>query len=152
MCSSDLEIEIVRVRFYDGNGKETHSFKTGEYFSVQISYHSRQKLKKPVFGIAIHKSDGTHINGPNTKFAESVPEYIRGRGSVWYQVESLPLLPGTYYLSAVVYNYACDHPFDHHERMYPFLVTPGKVTEEEYGAVWIPSAWKYEGEHGKIVA
>ncbi len=145
------DVEITRVAFCDRDGKEVHQFRTGDPFRVKISYNARQRIKKPVFGIAIHRNDGAHINGPNTKLDDQVAEYIQGEGSVWYEIESLPLLPGTYNFSAVVYNYACDHPFDHHDQMYSFLVTPG-CTEEEYGLFWIPSAWRYEGDHGKIIA
>ncbi len=144
------EVEIIQVEYFDRHGQKTHRFRTGDPFRVKISYMAHKRIVRPVFGIAIHRNDGTHVNGPNTKFSGQVPEYIQGPGAVWYEIDTLPLLPGTYYFTAVVYNYACDHPYDHHDQIYSFLVTPGE-TEEEYGVFYIPSTWRYEGEYGEII-
>ena len=143
------EVEIRKVEFVDRHGEPVRSFRTGDPFRVKISYYAHSRIPKPVFGTAIHRNDGTHVNGPNTKLDNQVVEFIEGAGAVWYEIEKLPLLPGTYYFTAVVYNYKCDHPFDHHDQLYPFKVIPG-CTDEEYGVFWMPS-WKYEGEHGKII-
>ncbi|MBN1552326.1 ABC transporter ATP-binding protein [bacterium] len=144
-------VEINKVEFLDEFDQKQHQFRTGDPFRVRIAYQAHSRIEKPVFGIAIHRNDGTHVNGPNTKFANTVPEYIEGKGAVYYEIKSLPLLPGTYYFTAVVYNYECNHPYDHHDQMFPFQVIPG-CTEEEYGVVWIPSTWRYEGNHGKIIS
>ncbi|MBN1355614.1 ABC transporter ATP-binding protein [bacterium] len=145
------EIEITRVEFFDRSGQSTHQFRTGDMFRIKISFNARHRVSKPVFGIAIHRNDGVHINGPNTKFSGEVTEYINGSGAIWYETDFLPLLPGTYNLTAVVYNYSCDHPYDHHDQMFPFRVLPG-CTDEEYGVCFIPGRWKYEGDHGKITS
>jgi ABC-type polysaccharide/polyol phosphate transport system ATPase subunit len=144
------EIEILRVEFLDANGNKVHSFKTGDSFTAKMYYSAKRRIEKPVFGAAIHRNDGTHVNGPNAKIAERVPEYVQGQGAVWFEIKSLPLLPGTYYFTAVVYNYECNHPFDHHDQLYPFQVAPG-ITDEEYGVFYIPSQWRYEGDHGPII-
>ncbi len=144
------EVEITKVDFINRHGEVATQFRTGDPFTARISYVAHQRIEKPVFGVAIHRNDGTHVNGPNTKISGDVPEYIHGKGTVLYQADTLPLLPGTYYFSAVVYNYACDHPYDHHDQVFPFQVIPG-CTDEEYGVFWIPSRWEYQGEHGKII-
>jgi homopolymeric O-antigen transport system ATP-binding protein len=145
------EVEISKVEFFDRDGISTYQYRTGDALRVKISYIAKQRVPKPVFGVAIHRNDGTHINGPNTKFCNCVTEYIEGKGAVWYEIDRLPLLPGTYYFTAVVYNYACDYPFDHHDQMFPFKVLPG-CTDEEYGVIYIPAKWRYEGHHGEIVS
>ena len=137
------EVEITRVEFYDKDGKKERSFRTGDSFKVKISFHAHRKISKPVFGIAIHRSDGTHVNGPNTKFSNVNIHSIKGRGSVWYEIEKLMLLPGTFYFSAAIYNFKCDHPFDHHDQLYPFKIVPG-CSDEEYGVFWLPSVWRIE--------
>ncbi len=143
-------IEITAVEFLDGTGQKTVCFRTGDPFRVRISYRASQRIERPVFGVAIHRNDGTHVNGPNTKISGAVPEYIEGSGAACFAIDSLPLLPGTYYFTAAVYNYACDTPFDHLDQMFPFSVIPG-CTDEEYGVFYIPSTWSYEGMHGKLL-
>ncbi|MCD4652331.1 Wzt carbohydrate-binding domain-containing protein, partial [bacterium] len=107
------------------------------------------RIEKPVFGVGIHRNDGVHINGPNTKFSGDIPMFIDGEGAAWYEIDKLNLLPGTYYFSAAIYNYDISQPFDHHEQLYPFMVTPGS-SEEEYGVFYLPSCWRFEGNHGPI--
>ncbi len=60
-----------------------------------------------------------------------------------YAVERLPLLPGTYELSAAVYDRSCSHPYDHHQRRFPFRVRAGAV-RERFGLVTLPAAWSHE--------
>ncbi len=136
------EVEITGVRFYDHKMREKYQFKTGDVIQVKIDYSAKKKIKKPVFGCAIHRNDGVHINGPNTKINDCVIDSIEGEGSVLHIIDSVPLMPGTYYFSTVVYDHSCEHPYDHHERLYPFTILEGG-TKEKYGCVSIPVRWKY---------
>ncbi|HPQ41408.1 MAG TPA: Wzt carbohydrate-binding domain-containing protein, partial [bacterium] len=145
------DAEISRVEFVDRDGNPTHRFRTGDPFRVGIAWKASRRIAKPVFGIGIHRNDGVHVNGPNTKFTGDIPEFIDGEGIVWYEIDRLNLLPGTYYFSAALYNYEITTPFDHHEQLYPFMVIPGS-SEEEYGVFYMPSRWRYEGNHGSIIS
>jgi len=136
------EVEITEVKFLDAQGRERRAFKTGEKMVVRLKYQAHTKVKYPVFGVAIYSRDGVHINGPNTKFSDYVVESVRGTGEIDYIVDMLPLLEGTYELSAVVYDKDCLHAYDHHHRMYSFLVQRGEV-KERYGLVHIPCQWRH---------
>ncbi|MBN1295426.1 ABC transporter ATP-binding protein [bacterium] len=143
------DVEISRVEFYDAAGQTTHKYRTGDPFRVKITWKAGSIVERPVFGVGIHRNDGVHINGPNTKFTGDIPEHIGRDGAIWYEIDALNLLPGTYYFSAAVYNYDITNPYDHHEQLYPFMVTPG-ASDEEYGIVYLPSRWRYEGDHGPV--
>jgi lipopolysaccharide transport system ATP-binding protein len=136
------EVEIIDVRFLDSEGKERCVFATGERMMVRMRYLAHTEVKQPVFGLAIYRDDGLHINGPNTKLAGYPIEYIEGEGEVYYEIEQLPLLKGTYYLSVAVYDCECIHAYDHHDRTYTFKVQPGAV-KEVYGSIYIPSRWSH---------
>jgi len=136
------EVEIIDVRFLDREGRERHVFRTGEPMIACIRYVAHQRIRRPVFGVAIHRSDGVHVNGPNTKFAGYPIDAIEGEGEIRYIIESLPLLEGTYQFSATCYDYDCVHPYDHHHRMYTFRVQRGEV-REEFGMFYIPSRWEH---------
>ncbi|MBN1880160.1 ABC transporter ATP-binding protein [bacterium] len=144
------EVEITRVEFLDDDNHSTHAFKTGSMMQVKIHWAAKNRVEKPVFGVGIHRNDGVHVNGPNTKFTGSIPSYIEGHGAVVYRIEQLNLLPGTYYFSAAIYDYDITVPFDHHEQLYAFMVIPGDC-EEEYGTFYMPSQWSYEGSYGPII-
>lgn len=134
------EVEITRVEFLDGEGRATTVFGTGEAMVVRLHYHAHERVRKPVFGVALHRADNIHINGPNTKTSEFPIDNVEGRGVVEYKVPYLPLLEGTYKFSAAVYDYSCTHPFDHHDRMYTLKVQP-KSVKERYGFLHIPCEW-----------
>lgn len=135
------EVEITEVRFLDAEGRERRVFKTGEKMVVRLRYHAHTKVVQPVFGIAIYSSDGVHINGPNTKFSDYAVESVEGLGEIDYIVDMLPLLEGSYELSAVVYDHDCLHAYDHHHRMYSFIVQRGEV-KERYGLIYMPCEWR----------
>lgn len=137
------EIEITRVTFLNQEGRESQQFKTHEPFTARIYYVTHQKIEKPVFGLAlISEKDNIHINGPNTKFDECVPDCLESSGYVDYIMDRLLLLPGRYWLIVSVWDYACQQAFDYHDRMHLFEVIPGG-THERYGLISIPARWEY---------
>jgi len=136
------EVEITEVKFLDAQGRERRAFKTGEKMVVRMRYHAHTRVEQPVFGIAIYGSDGVHINGPNTKLSDYMVESVEGVGEIDYIVDVLPLLEGSYELSAVVYDRDCLHAYDHQHRMYSFIVQQGAV-KERYGMIYIPCEWRH---------
>lgn len=136
------EVEIVRVELLDHEGKEREVFDTGEMLTVRLHYRAHESVDYPVFGLAIHHRSGIHINGPNTRFANYPIDGVEGEGTVDYTIEHLPLLEGEYLLTAAVYDYTMSHPYDHHERKYPFRVQVATV-RERYGLLYIPGQWEW---------
>ena len=134
------EVKITGVRILDGGGKKRKLFKTGETLIVEMDYEASEEIRRPVFGIAIHGRDGVHINGTNTKFSKTIFDKIKGSGTVKYMIEALPLLKGNYVLSTVVYDFACLHAYDHHDRRYLFNVSSGDL--DDYGIFYLPCAWE----------
>jgi ABC-type polysaccharide/polyol phosphate transport system ATPase subunit len=136
------EVEITDVKFLDAQGKERRAFKTGERMVVRLKYHAHTEVRQPVFGLAIYSSGGVQVNGPNTRFSDYTVESVEGVGEIDYIVELLPLLEGTYELSAVVYDQKCLHAYDHQHRMHTFIVQRGAV-KERYGMIYIPCEWRH---------
>jgi ABC-type polysaccharide/polyol phosphate transport system ATPase subunit len=141
------EVEITHVTFLDDKGNETNFIKCGERFQVRIHYNSHSKVEKPVFGIAIYSDQGVHITGPNTKKHGFFIDALEGEGMVEYEVESLPLLPGTYLFSAAVYDMSMLQPYDHWEQHWKFHVIESETVADRYGLITIPSQWSIK--HGK---
>jgi lipopolysaccharide transport system ATP-binding protein len=138
------EAEIVQVQFLDDRDQERRIFKTGDTFVVRMHFEAKERIEEPQFGLAIHHSNGFHINGPNTVFAGLDIEAIEGEGSVDYVVEHLPLLEGAYQLTASIYNLDGTHAYDHHHQAYTFRVRANSDVEEKYGTFLIPSTWRLD--------
>jgi len=137
------EAQVVSVRFCDAHGQEQDLFYTGEPFMARIAYHASHRIEWPAFGVAIYRTDGAHVNGPNTTTSGYDIPYIEGDGVVEYVIPNLPLLAGSYEFSAAIYDYYSRHPYDHHHRMYTFRVGQKGLKERE-GTVYIPSTWRHQ--------
>lgn len=141
--NGDGDCAIEGVRFINGNGEETSTFSTGDPFVAEISYRARKPIERPMFGIAIHSSDGHLLFGPNTTFAKRTIDLIEGPGKVLFTVDSLPLLSGIYQVSVSTGDYSGAHIFDYKDKLYHFKVI-SRTSTEEYGYIQIESDWKYE--------
>jgi ABC-type polysaccharide/polyol phosphate transport system ATPase subunit len=135
------EIKIQEVILLNEKGKKAKNFRTHDPLIVQLKYQSFQRIRKPVFGLAIYTKDGLQLNGPNTKLDHFTIEEIKPAGIIEARISSLPLLPGHYFLTVGVFDYSCEHPFDYHSNLYDFYVLPGG-TNQQQGIFDIPVAWK----------
>ncbi len=132
-------IRIIRVRLLDGEGQERQRFRTGEPLTVEIRYRAEERVERPVFGLAIHRSDGVHITGPNTRFAGLEIPYVEGEGTVRYTVAALPLLEGLYFISVSAHNWEDTEMYDYQDRLYPFRVLSSEG--EQYGVITLEGEW-----------
>jgi len=135
------QVEITSVRFVDESGNAKHDFQTGDYFEAQISYLSRLKDRRPVFGVAISTVYKLLIYGPNTLEKELKGEF-KEKGLVRFIIPKLPLFEGDYLFSAAAYDSSLSQAYDHHEMMYHFRVLG--YGAREFGCVRIDSRWEIE--------
>ena len=145
------EAEIMDVVFLDKEGRERLALVTGRSVTVEIRYRARQRIEHPMFGLAIHRADGLQINGPNNIEASYDIPFIQGTGHVRYMLDVLPLLEGTYYLTAALYNTAGTHAYDHQALYYRFRVHRD-AGGERHGAFYIPSRWEHRHIEPEIAA
>jgi len=138
------DAQISSVCFVDSQGAERGVFRVGEAWAVRIRYRTTRRLEKPVFGLAIHGADGVHICGPNTYFSSLDIPFVEGEGEIVYRVDSLPLLEGTYLLSAAIHNQADTVMYDFHDRLHTFRVRQVEKGER-YGLVSMPGRWEWSG-------
>jgi lipopolysaccharide transport system ATP-binding protein len=138
------EVQIVNVRLLDERGQERQLFQVGKPLTVEMHYRAAERVEQPVFGLAVHRSDGTHVTGPNTQFAAYDIPWIAGEGTVRWTVPAIPLLEGAYYVSVAVHNWEDTRMFDYHDRLYPFRVLPSQG--ERYGIVTLRGEWSRNDE------
>ncbi len=137
------DIEIERVELLDARGRAGEVFQTGAPLTVRMHYHAHQPIDDPVFGLALYHASGFHINGPNTRFAGLELGTVSGRGYVDYVIPELPLLAGEYLLTTAVHDTTMTHTYDHHERLYRFVVQTQSI-RERYGSFLIPARWQWK--------
>jgi ABC-type polysaccharide/polyol phosphate transport system ATPase subunit len=136
-------VEIVDVHILDQQGTEAGVFFTGQPLMIEIEYIAHQPVQSPIFGMALHRQDGTHITGPNTAFAGVDLGLIEGHGKIRYTIPSLPLLESLYHVSVAATNAADTEMYDYHDRAYHFRVlNRGSDVREKYGLLTMGGIWQ----------
>jgi hypothetical protein len=141
-------VEITGVDLCDQHNQIRSIFLTGTPMNIRIRYKTQERIEEPVFGIAIHHQNGTHLTGPNTHFGGLDIPYLEGEGEVVCQIPALPLLSGEYLISVASHNRADTEMFDYHDRVYRFRVHTGKI-REPYGLVTLGSSWQLDPSESK---
>ncbi len=134
------DVKIISVRFLGLNDNETNRFRPGSKFTIEINYNAFKKVNNPVFGIGIFEDDGTHITGPNTKFHNFKIDFIKGKGKVYYTIDSLPLLEGNYLVTVAIHPYNNFTPYDVHTKLYNFKVIKNHIPD--FGTFYIKAHWR----------
>ena len=136
------EAEIADVYFLDKDGRKRLSLATGEPMVVVVRYRASRRIEHPLFRLAIHRNDGLQISVADSLAAGLDLSFIEGEGEVYYAIDLLPLLEGTYYVTAGLYDASGTHAYDHRALSHRFRVRGGAV-REHYGAVYIPARWEH---------
>jgi lipopolysaccharide transport system ATP-binding protein len=135
------KIQVTRVELCDGNGVPSSVFVDGGPMEIRLQFHAAERVEDPVFGLAIHHQNGTHVCGPNTDFGHCYIPYVEGSGEVVYRIGSLPLLQGAYVASVSAHNRSDTEMYAYHDRLYPFRIYPGR-SGERYGLVTLGGEWR----------
>jgi homopolymeric O-antigen transport system ATP-binding protein len=136
------EIEITKVEMIDHRGRAQSVLETGEPATLRVHYLARERVRRPLFGIALHYGEHVHLSGPNTTTGGLSIEEVEGAGTIEYRIRSLPLLRGLYTLSVAAYDEHGLHAYDHHDRVYPFHVQQ-RLVRETAGMVWVDADWAH---------
>ncbi len=136
------QAEITTVDLLDGQDQPQQLFMTGNLFQLRIHYRTQSPVVKPAFGLAIYRSDGLQLIGPNTILEGFKIEAIDGCGYVDYVVEHLPLASGRYELTVSIHSHDFATTYDHHHRLYPFKVVDQR-SQYEGCVVHIPAVWQH---------
>jgi ABC-type polysaccharide/polyol phosphate transport system ATPase subunit len=137
---SDSLLRLKEVRFYGADEDEKDAFNTGETIVARIFYKAYAKIENPVFGIAIHKKDGTHIAGPNTKTSLYPIAAVEGDGYIDCVISNNSLLAGQYDFTASCFDYSCRYPYDYLDRKFQFTILRNR--DNQYGLVELPVTWR----------
>lgn len=134
------EIRIERFELLDADGKRAERIRTGDAVTFRFEYATREPVQHPLFGASIYSADGVYVAGPNTRDAGLIFDTLEGTGSLELRVERLPLVPGTYDVTAAIHDESGTHPFDFREKVLRFNVELG-TPRESWGVVSLGGEW-----------
>ncbi|MFA6320555.1 MAG: ABC transporter ATP-binding protein [Candidatus Omnitrophota bacterium] len=137
--NTDKPVEIENVLFFDKSGHSRQEFATGETVVVRMEFNAKRTIKNPVFGIAITRSDGVYVYGPNTHIDEYVVDEISGRGMVELEYSPINLLAGDYFVSAGIFTKGGLAAYDFHDKKYIFSIDGSR---DEQGIIFLKHEWR----------
>ena len=132
------EVRILSVQVLDAGGRPRLRFRTGEDLVVAVTFRTTEPVPRPIFGVAIFRSDGVYVHGPNTRFDGVLDGTYHGIYTWFIQWQRLPLLAGRYRLSVAVFDRSHLKPHVWHNQLYDFEVT---YEQEDHGMVLLEHAW-----------
>jgi ABC-type polysaccharide/polyol phosphate transport system ATPase subunit len=114
-------IEAIRLI---GAGGATDRFVNGEPFAVELDVAARERVEAPVFGLAIHTTEGVLCYGTNTVLDSLPVAELRGAATVRFEVPHLNLHEGRFTVTAAIHSQ--DHATVYHwlDRWVEFSVFP----------------------------
>lgn len=138
--AANSPLRLLGLSLFNSKHQPIESLGTDDSLLLHIHYLATKPIDKPVFGIAIHRADGTHVTGPNTKTSGFIIEKLPvGEGVLECRIEKLNLLAGQYQVSLSVFDYACQRPFDYLDKRFSFTVERNR--DNQYGLVDLSVNW-----------
>ena len=92
------EIHFTRVRLLNSEGKEALEFETNEKITLEMRYEAIKAGMKANFIMGITRNDWVYCYGARSKSSTGVYYTTQKQGVVQFEVNSLKLLSGTYFL------------------------------------------------------
>ncbi len=137
------EARVEKIEVLDASGEPVKRVRTGDTVVFRFHYKANALITKPVWGMALYTLDGVWVTGPSTREVGLFPERLEPGAEGWVdlRVDRLLLLPGTYDVSASLFNITGATVYDMRHRALRFDVEFGDP-HEEYGFVSLGGAWE----------
>ena len=98
------EIEIYDVTFMGRDGAPRAIFHPGDVFIARIRYRAPRRFDKPVFSLAIVRSDGVYCVRERTRYHGITIPYIEGEGEFSVEIDPLQLSSGRYRTEIIIWD------------------------------------------------
>ena len=132
------EARFTKVEVLDSGGKKADSFIPGDEVIVRMVYEANNKIESPEFWVALFNDEGVKIFGTFYN-RERVGKYnIKGKGTIYCNIESTQLRPGEYSVMVGIFGEIGDIAIDRIGKACIFTIRDEKVKDFEklygYGA------------------
>lgn len=136
-------VVITDMQFLDEAGDETLTVTTGRPLTMRLHFEASDEVDAATFFFGFHQENGAHVAEPSSRGTALEGVALKGRGYVDYSVDEFPLLPGTYLVSASIWDRDVTHPFDYRDKARVLHVQPPSGPRHN-GIVELPGRWTAE--------
>lgn len=139
---------ITRIEFFNENGFPVDVVGTGRPITVKIHFEHVEPLTNPFFGVRFVTMSGINLVLFETQMQGATWGRLPERGSVTCSIPSLPVVPGTYYVSPSCGTY--NYPLDLVERARKLHVVhddyfrTGRLPDPVNGLVVVDAEWSFD--------
>jgi lipopolysaccharide transport system ATP-binding protein len=123
------EITVEGLTFVNAHGKAMPFINSGRPLTVRIKYKVSQPVENPAFGLKFHTDAGTLVTAPNSRRARFDAGMPTGEGEILYKMPRVHLTPGTYHVTAGIYDENNLHVYDERDREFELRVQPGDAPD-----------------------
>lgn len=143
------EVRLRRVVLSVAGGGPSGTAVAGRPMSIELEWEGAQGNPEIVVGVSLHDCEGTLLAEIARAIGAERPTGQGGHvGCAIVEIPRLPLLPGSYEVSAWIRDAAGLSDLDHHQALYPLTVL-GERRSGSAGSVDLEPRWHVDGERGK---
>jgi ABC-type polysaccharide/polyol phosphate transport system ATPase subunit len=135
------DIELLGLRLYDAGGNAGDEFQMGQGMTIELDYLARKPVTSAEFDVSFQHEDGAFVGGPSGLQQGTDTRIEAGPGIIRCQIDSLPLSPAVYHISASVFDGQGQSVFDHRERLSSFRIVD-QTPSRRGGLVRMPAKWE----------
>ena len=132
-----LEVELAQ------QGVPCNAIGSGDPLTVSLAWTCDEVIDDTQFVFRIHTADGLVVAGERTSHEAQRLEPAAGR--LEYSIAHLPLLPGSYHVSAEVIQRHTGHIYDGGPHLASFDVVPRESQLDSVGCFGLDGAWSVDG-------
>lgn len=140
-ASASGDIELLAMRLYNAAGQEQDVYEIGEGMTIEVDYLAQRPVAHAGFDLSFQHEDGSYVGGPSGLHDDQGAAVEPGPGTLRCRIDSLPLSPAAYHVSASVYDGLDQAIFDHQERLQSFRIVD-RSGAQGGGLVRIPATWE----------
>ncbi len=139
--SGSGEGRVERMELLDSGLRTTASARTGDAVTIRLHYTVEEPIDTPVFGVAVHTTEGVEVTAATSRDTSSLPSHLDGPGHVDLEIPNLMLLPGIYDVTAWISDHAGAHTYDFRHQALRFAVDAGPPDGSYDGIVTLGGRW-----------
>ena len=122
------EVRMTNVTLHDDTGTAVGFLTPGERCAVRVHFHAREAVRDVVFGLAFIHESGMTVAGPNSVQDDRSYDLEAGGGYVEFAHDSLPLQPGSFWISTSIVSKG--HTYDYSDREIELRVRADRAIRE----------------------
>jgi ABC-2 type transport system ATP-binding protein len=133
------EVQIDSIELLDGSLQPVRFAQSGMPHSIRVDLSAKDPVIAPEVVLSIFDQNATLITEISTRSRDAFIDQIHGTRSVSLDIDSLPLVEGTYELSCSVVDESGQREYDVRSRFVRFDVLKGKVGDA--GLITLEASW-----------